>query len=104
MSRELEVIPQHMSLRAAAHLLAGAQVSGAPVIDDQGRCVGVLSQTDLIRWMDRGDGAAKRVGSAEECVCSDWQMFALDLVPEDEVSQYMTTDLVAAKPEARIGQ
>ena len=48
MSRELEVIPQHMSLRAAAHLLAGAQVSGAPVIDEAGHPIGVLSRADIL--------------------------------------------------------
>jgi CBS domain-containing membrane protein len=104
MSRDVQVIPKHMSLRAAAHLLARSQVSGAPVTDDQGRCVGVLSRTDLIRWMDGGDGAAKRIAGDSECVCSDWQMCPLDEVPEEEVSQYMTADLVAARPDTPLGQ
>jgi CBS domain-containing membrane protein len=103
MSRDLLVIPRHMSLRAAAHLLAKSRVSGAPVTDELGRCVGVLSRTDLIRWMDRGEGTATRVAEAAACVCSDWQMLALGQVPEDEVRQYMTTDLVTADPEARLG-
>ena len=102
MSRDVLVIPRHMSLRAAAHLLAKSRVSGAPVTDELGRCVGVLSRTDLIRWMDRGVGTATRVAEAA-CVCSDWQMLELEQVPEDEVRQYMTTDLVTADPEARLG-
>jgi CBS domain-containing protein len=48
MSRNVVVISQHMSLKAAAHLLAQAEVSGAPVVDEEGRCVGVLSAADLM--------------------------------------------------------
>jgi CBS-domain-containing membrane protein len=33
MTRDVTVIPRHLSLKAAAHLLAEANVSGAPVID-----------------------------------------------------------------------
>jgi CBS-domain-containing membrane protein len=104
MSRDVLVIPRHMSLRAAAHLLSKARVSGAPVTDELGRCVGILSRTDLIRWMDRGEGTAPHFEAAAACICSDWQMLALDDVPEDEVRQYMTTDLVAGTPDARLGQ
>lgn len=104
MSRDVVVIPRHMSLRAAAHLLVKARVSGAPVTDEQGRCVGVLSRTDLIRWMDRGERTAEHFEAAAACVCSDWQMLSLEEVPEDEVYQYMTTDLVAGTPDARLGQ
>jgi CBS-domain-containing membrane protein len=42
MSRDVLVIPQRTTLRYAAHLLAQAAVSGAPVVDEEGRCVGVL--------------------------------------------------------------
>ncbi len=103
MSRDLLVIPRHLSLRAAAHMLSKSHVSGAPVTDEAGRCIGVLSRTDLIRWMGRGDRPAPRVDAAA-CVCSDWQMLALEEVPEDEVGQYMTTDLVAADENTRLGQ
>ncbi len=37
MSREMVTIPRRMSLRNAASLLRRAQVSGAPVVDEQGR-------------------------------------------------------------------
>jgi CBS domain-containing protein len=43
-----------MALRDAAGLLRRARVSGAPVVDEQGRCVGVLSAADLLRWAEDG--------------------------------------------------
>lgn len=49
MSREVVVIPQATSLREAARLFAREQISGAPVVDEQGRCVGVLSASDFFR-------------------------------------------------------
>src|SRR5260370_22751039 len=51
MSRELTLIPRDMSLPAAAHVLAGAGISGAPVVDEMGRCAGVLSTTDFFHYV-----------------------------------------------------
>jgi CBS-domain-containing membrane protein len=104
MSRDVLVISQHMSLKAAAHLLAQAEVSGAPVVDEEGRCVGVLSAADLVNWVDRGKSATRRPGAGASCVCCDWQIDGLDDVPEDEVSRYMTTSVVATGPETRVGE
>jgi CBS domain-containing protein len=50
MSQPVKIIPQGMSLRAAARVLFDANISGAPVVDASGRCVGVLSTTDFVRW------------------------------------------------------
>jgi CBS domain-containing protein len=103
MSREVVAVPKEMSLRAAAHMLAQSEITGAPVVDAQGRCIGVLSAVDLMHWLDRGERAAKRRSSAAECICSDWQMIDVEQMPVDEVCRYMTTDLVTASPETPIG-
>src|SRR5262245_46733051 len=54
MSREVVTIPQRVSLGDAARLLRRASVSAAPVVDEQGRCVGVLSAADFLRWAEDG--------------------------------------------------
>jgi CBS-domain-containing membrane protein len=54
MSREVVTIPRRMSMRDAAGLLRRSQISGAPVVDEQGRCVGVLSAVDFLRWAEEG--------------------------------------------------
>jgi CBS domain-containing protein len=41
-------IPEDLSAREAARLLEFYRVSGAPVVDDVGEVIGVLSQSDLI--------------------------------------------------------
>jgi CBS-domain-containing membrane protein len=53
MSRDVLVLPQEMPLRQAAHLLLERQVGGAPVVDEQGRCIGVLSAIDFLRLAQR---------------------------------------------------
>jgi CBS domain-containing protein len=54
-------LPETMPLRDAAKELLGAGVHGAPVVDAAGRCVGVLSVTDLARWaVQRTGGTAGR--------------------------------------------
>lgn len=50
MSRDVKTIEAGMSLREASLQLARWEVHGAPVVDERGQCVGVLSVTDLARW------------------------------------------------------
>jgi predicted transcriptional regulator len=61
MTRPVEVIPQSMSLRSAARLLVRAGISGAPVVDAEGRCVGVLSASDIVRWAQEAAPGAQEV-------------------------------------------
>jgi CBS domain-containing protein len=49
MTTDVLVIHQDTLMREAACLLYQAQVSGAPVVDDHGTCVGVLSSSDFVR-------------------------------------------------------
>jgi CBS domain-containing protein len=49
MQRALVTLRPGMSARQAERLLAEHRIGGAPVIDEAGRLVGVLSQSDLVR-------------------------------------------------------
>jgi CBS domain-containing protein len=53
MSRTLVRLPETMPLRDAARLLLRNHVGGAPVVDAQGRCIGVLSAIDFLRLAER---------------------------------------------------
>ena len=55
MSGVAVVLREGMSLGEAADELFRAGVHGAPVVDAAGRCVGVLSVSDLARWAVRQD-------------------------------------------------
>jgi CBS domain-containing protein len=107
MSRALVVIPEEMSLQCAARLLRQSQVTGAPVVNSEGRCVGVLSATDFLRWaegMDRSGNAGAERCPAQPCVCADWQVLDADELPAEEVRRYMTPDPVMTDPATPIGR
>lgn len=50
-------IYEHATLLDAAELFTDRDISAAPVIDDAGRPVGVLSRTDIVRYTSFGDSA-----------------------------------------------
>jgi len=92
MSREVITIPQTMLLHHAAHLLACKQISGAPVVDDNGRCVGILSATDFVRQVESGPEPVHVTQG--HWFSADWQVVDLEMLPKDEVRRHMSTDLV----------
>lgn len=48
MTREPITVSPDTQLRELAHLITEHQISGVPVIDEAGRCVGVVSEADLL--------------------------------------------------------
>jgi CBS domain-containing protein len=53
MSLEVVTMSESLPIRDAARRLTAARVSGAPVVDESGRCVGVFSLSDVARWATR---------------------------------------------------
>ena len=102
MSHHVVMIPKEMSIQGAARLLSRAQVSGAPVVDEQGRCVGVISSTDFVHWVE-GETKPHPSDSASKCMCSAWQILEEEKLPECSVQTLMTKDPVTVTPNARIG-
>jgi CBS domain-containing protein len=104
MSRDVIVIPERMSLRAAAGLLRRARVSGAPAVDAQGRCTGVLSATDFLRRVEGSVPCPFVPCPCGQNLHSDWEIIDVDTVPGDEVRAFMTRDPVTVSPDASIGE
>lgn len=51
MSRDVITVKPDTSLTDAAHLLVVHRISGLPVVDEEGRLVGVVTEADLLRAM-----------------------------------------------------
>lgn len=49
MSKELVTIPLDYPIDKAARVLLNSRYSGAPVVDNEGKLVGVITQTDIFR-------------------------------------------------------
>jgi CBS domain-containing protein len=100
MTRNVVVVPQRMSLRATASILAKSNVTGAPVVDETGQCVGVISSVDFLRFA-QGENQPK-LSRSDSCVCTAWQIVEMEQVPVEEVCYYMTKDPVMASPSTTI--
>ena len=104
MSRQILTIPRAMSLEGAARSLARANVSGAPVVDDNGRCIGVLSTTDFMHSVEHEHDPGSKTRETSKPMCNSWQ------IPENAaqlpccVEDHMTKDPVLVPPATRIGE
>ena len=98
MTAPVMTIPQDMSLREAARLLSGSHISGAPVVDTEGQCVGVLSSSDFVTWAGEG-GEATDKGGKVTCFIAPWgEMIDIEDFPDEEIRRYMTTRPVTVAP------
>src|SRR5205823_4614169 len=98
MTPSVLLLPKEMSLRTAAHLLSRANISGAPVVDDAGRCIGVLSSTDFVHYAERD-----RPTRAPTCDCAihAWQIIGAEVPHTETVESLMTKNPVTVPPSAK---
>jgi predicted transcriptional regulator len=101
MSQSMVILPRAMSLQGAARTLARAGVSGAPVVDDSGQCIGVISTTDFMHWVenDKMPAAAR----FKQSMSNAWQL-SDNGDRCSQVEDCMTRDPVLVKPTTRIGE
>jgi CBS-domain-containing membrane protein len=90
-------IPQGTSLREAARQLHRSNISGAPVVDPDGRCIGVLSSSDFVTW-------AGAEGKEISFIAPWGEMISVEDAPNDEIRNYMTVQPVAVEPTTAIGE
>jgi CBS-domain-containing membrane protein len=103
MSQTVVTIPQAMSLRGAAHLLSQFHITGAPVVDAEGRCVGVLSASDFLSWAEKDKPVPKHHRDNGGCAHSAWQIMGAETFPDEDVRRYMTADPVMTGPATPVG-
>ncbi|RJR45781.1 MAG: CBS domain-containing protein [Deltaproteobacteria bacterium] len=66
MTREVVRVQVDTPLQEAAELLAQRAISGAPVVDDEGRVVGVISEKDFLRGL--APGSSSFMGVVADCL------------------------------------
>jgi CBS domain-containing protein len=99
MTVPVRTIPQEMSLRDAANLLTRERISGAPVVDAGGYCIGVLSSSDFVTRAGK-NGSGKVVH-----FIAPWgETIDIDDSPGNEIRNYMTFQPVTVPATAKIGE
>jgi len=70
MSRQVISVPVQMPLREAARLLLLHQISGMPVVEAGGVCIGVISTSDIARWACQRTCSSKPADLERPLSCS----------------------------------
>jgi CBS-domain-containing membrane protein len=103
MTRKVITIDEDASIREAAMLLLDHGISGAPVKDEFGRIIGLISLRDIARF------ERERTGTRVEelpygCVQGPRLPFGFHLDNEDEaaVRQFMTPILITVRDQAPV--
>lgn len=104
MSRNITLIPRKMSLQGAARMLARAGVTGAPIVDDDGHCVGVLSTTDFMHAIEKETNLPHSATGRPNGLSQPWEIPECAQASCTCVEHYMTRDPVLVAPGTPIGK
>jgi CBS domain-containing protein len=103
MSTEVVCIDASNSVFDAAEVLLGARVSAAPVINDKGAIIGILSEADLVRRAEIGTAASKGwLGRLLESEASSARAFVT--AQTRRVADVMTKDVITANEDATLAE
>lgn len=111
MTRQIVTLQADYSVRDAAMVLQAAKISGAPVVDESGRAVGIFSGTDLVKFVRQGDSRSEneRSGPHEEPLSegNNWELlkaagFQAEQLPAEKVGDYMSSRVVTVLEDASL--
>lgn len=106
MNPNVVTVTSSMDVQEAARILLDEGITGAPVVDDTGQLVGVLSQTDLVEY----DLATERPLTVEtpfyrhlfDDALLPGRGFQIEELPADTVRDVMTPFLITVEEETPI--
>ncbi|QDT00246.1 CBS domain-containing protein [Adhaeretor mobilis] len=93
MTRDVLTVSEHATMPEASQLLTTAGVTGAPVVNEFGHCVGVISNYDFMRRdRPRGGSCGNGVMAEESLLTSEDlnQRYWTEFGAEDLVESYMS--------------
>lgn len=85
MTRTVRTLPLHAPVDDATKLFQKEHISGAPVLDDRGTCVGVISAADVINF--------------DVQLCQDCNVSVYKPQPDELVGRRMSRSVVCAHEE-----
>jgi CBS-domain-containing membrane protein len=96
MTRDVTTIPASATMDEAAARLTTRGVSGAPVVDGDGRCIGVLSAADFLRVAQRSVPTQRGASKPGESETQE--------LPWNSVLRFMSTPVHTISPAAPMTQ
>jgi CBS domain-containing protein len=111
MQRDVITIDGAASLLDAQRLFVEEEISGAPVVDEDGRVIGVVSSRDLLRAVDEERDTAivqtNYFRELEEFSGPDWRSMPEDFqdrLATRTVAEVMSPDVISVAPEAGVAE
>ena len=112
MTSDVVTLNAFMSIREAAQVLAECNISGAPVLDNEGKLIGILTENDILRAVER---AADEVHMVFPSVHTMGVMFelakgeteiveAFDETANTVVMDVMTKAVITCGPETSLNE
>lgn len=99
MTTEVIILNPKDSLHQASRKLAENATSGAPVIDDIGRIVGVVSEHDIVSYLATFEDKEIEVVDTSTLPHLAQAYVQASATPVEEI---MTTEIISAKPDTKI--
>lgn len=113
MSRDVVTLDDRDSLQEAMKIMTEQHVSGVPVTDAAGHCLGVISTSDIVAFIEADqeelEGTSPPSGAWFNPETQKWEesMFSPDLLGEYDavpVTDAMTSDPLAVKPTTAVNE
>ena len=111
MQRDIVTVMRSNTLRDAMRLLAENHVTGLPVMDEQSRCIGLISATDILNFpqehCEETDAGNSDVDLYYDPETEQWEnirlsAFALEEFGDVRVEQVMASSLIWVERETPI--
>ncbi|MBS0196493.1 MAG: CBS domain-containing protein [Planctomycetes bacterium] len=101
MSVDLVCVSPSATIRDLARIFEDHEISGAPVVDQEGRVIGVVTKTDLIRRCSEGTSDIPPAYLFEVLSEQDEDEETSEVIPEPLicVEDFMTEDPLMVSPE-----
>lgn len=114
MATEVVTVMPTTSLRDAAHRLVENHISGLPVVDQHNRCLGVISASDIMRFVDGHNSQATaqrpaRISKFFDEHAHRWEYLDLDTFFSDdlvatEVAEVMSRNPLSVEPWSSVSE
>ena len=100
MSRPVRVVREQATMSDAAHLMVTERISGLPVVDNEERLVGIITEADFLRGLGvPAHHPTHNLWQTLEVLFSHLAHHGELEAPEDPVADHMVRDVVCTSPD-----